>query len=181
MSRRIWIGTTVVVTLGLVLVVGSQLGAFSFFPTPEEGREPTAVGPEVEIASGSVSGQLWTLSAFNSDMGVCVHVDVQGTVNAQGGGCGFGVAGEVGAVTNLDGDDPTSAVKEIGYSQDRYFESEVTFVYGPVIKGASAVTVDAGSDTYAATVYPAPPGFGVDFYLVAIPAAIAEVDSVLAE
>lgn len=138
-------------------------------PTPDDVvGEPVATGPEVRITAGPapVGGVPWTLSAYETDRGLCLSLEGLERHNLGGGPCGFAVSPEspVRVATSKSGDPST------------------TIVYGIVLDSANTVSVNfANDETRTIATIPSPAGLGSNarFYAVARTGS-AVVDSVIA-
>jgi hypothetical protein len=60
------------------------------FPRPEDvRREPTPTSNRVLLREGQVGTLRWKLTTYESDRGICLELDLFGSANARGGGCGL--------------------------------------------------------------------------------------------
>lgn len=166
-SRKVkwWIGLTLpaallALALPLAVVAGNQ-------PTPDDvpaGIEPVATGQKVVVASGKTSSDItYSLTAYQSDQGLCLdfeHSEAPGLVS---GACGFGIRGE----RNIAGDETISAITERSGSADSMF------VYGLTIPEARSVEIILKSGRVLDIPTQAPSqSFGeseFDFYFAEIP------------
>lgn len=130
-KRRWWPGLLLIPALMVAIPVA--LATHNRFPSPEDVVEPVPLGPEVGVDNGTFAGVSWALTAFVSDRGLCVSMDFFPTMNAAGGGCGFGLEGELGTATGADA--------KLGYVSDCLEQQGVSFVYGPVTKDVSNVLI----------------------------------------
>lgn len=128
---RLWIMLTLAAVV-LASIVPLAVGAVGQFPAPDDvTHEPVQKGSEVLISSGKTAGLDWRLSAYESDQGLCVDLNHTGAQNSRGGGCGFGLSGEQG----IEGDNAFGVANYFVNSED------VTFIYGPTVKGVERVAV----------------------------------------
>lgn len=95
---KVWVGLSLLVAL-VAFSVPLGVAASGRWPIPDdisEGVEPKAIGPEVELASGTNNGVDWRLLANESDQGICVTLEhTGGPRDGGGGGCGFDLPGRV--------------------------------------------------------------------------------------
>lgn len=71
----------------ILLSIGVATGTLRW-PEPSDvppGTEPSPLGPEVVLAQGDFGKLPWVLSAFDSDKGMCVHLE---TATSKSGSCG---------------------------------------------------------------------------------------------
>ena len=160
--------------LSLCLVFGglvgyASAGGLQSAPVPDDVvNEPRAVGPPVTVAKGSTpGGTTWTLTAFESDRGLCLNLEGVTKGNLGGGACGLEMP-EGNSVTFVD---------------SFFGEPNVTLVYGLAGNGVESVVVEeANGDTLGpVTVKPSPSelGFAGGFFATAASGAIS-VESVVA-
>lgn len=154
------IGGMLAFSLGMVAA-----GAISTRQTPDDVQEePIPTGPIVEIASGEAGSNRWTVVAYESDVGLCVDLELSGQISQSGGGCGF----EVG---------PTQA----SYVIDEFKLIDTCFIYGPVDHNVDLVRVSFDNATAIDIPTTATAAFaGVRFFADALPQAPRTVESMTA-
>jgi hypothetical protein len=121
--------------------------------------DPWQPGPRIQLSDSSVLaegesfGLDWTLSTYQSNMGLCLDLVHSGASSGSGGGCGFGVRGEPGPVDEnslppyvtpiLDEIRP-EAPRSLGIVVTCFEDPAGTFLYGPVAEDVSLVAIDLG-------------------------------------
>lgn len=92
--RRLVLAMTIGI-VGLLMAVGVATGSLKWLPWPEPddlppGVEPRQLSEEITLAEGELEAQQvsWRFTAYNSDQGLCLHVEFAGAVRSKGGGCG---------------------------------------------------------------------------------------------
>lgn len=123
--------------------------------------EPVASGSTITVASGNNLGAAWTLTAYNSNQGLCTDLNIPSTMVGSTGACGGGI--------------PTS--NQISLQADAIAELGGTFVYGEVSRSVSSVklTFDNGKviDIAGASFYDIDsPTFNVRFFVATVPALL---------
>lgn len=166
-SRKIklWAGLTLIASL-LGFTVSFAVAAANR-PTPDDipaGVEPIVTGPKAVVASGKTpSGSSYSITAYQSNKGLCVDLESSTMPGLVSGSCGFGLEGEKGVA----GDRAVSTISETLGSAD-------TFVYGPTVPGAERVTIVMESGrTFSVPTRASSRVFGnsrFDFYVTTVPA-----------
>ncbi len=153
----------IAIVMGGVVTAGALRSPSDIGPVgPEEPAQPSAtprddgdgvqpIGSEVVVGQGTVSGQSWTLIAYESNAGLCVELELGA---GRGGGCGFDVP-EKGDLSLIVG-------SEAGLSK--------SIIHGVVSKRVAAlvVTLDAGEDSEW-EIIEGPSGFDVNFFAEFLP------------
>ena len=84
------------------------------------------------MATGTTPGGIpWTVTAFDTDRGLCIHLEGVTEANLGGGGCGFDVPQD-GAVSLVE---------------TQFDDPAVTAFYGPVARGVDVVVVETDDGT----------------------------------
>lgn len=108
-------------------------------------------GAKTEVGGGTVSGQRWTLVAYEGDGGLCVDLQVgDGTSNV----CGFDVPGQ----------------HDLGLNESSQRDVSRTAIHGVVSKDVFElqVTLDDG-EQIDVDIIEGPAGFDVDFFAAFLP------------
>lgn len=132
MNKKWWIGLTLAAAL-LAFTIPIAADAVTGLLTPDDvNNEPTAIGPEVPVASGKTPAGLdYRFTAYDSDRGLCLNFWYSGIPEMESSGsCGFGLKGE----QNSPGDEALSVVYEGGVEGP-------TFIYGPTSPEVDLVAV----------------------------------------
>lgn len=151
----------VVLLIVLVGVVsaGSLVLATSTTPGSEaDDASPQARGTVYTVLQGeSGEGLRWAVRAYESDVGLCVDLDLVGEINSKGGGCGFNLVGESADGRELFG----LGVLEL---------KGRTFVYGPLVRDMGrTVSVEAGEASIGIATTSGPKDLRFDFYAQELP------------
>jgi hypothetical protein len=162
--RRITAGGVafLVAAAGLVLVVSALrspssigpagLGGSELSPTPgDDGDGVHPVGPEAVVAQGVVSGKSWALIAYESNVGLCVDLELG---DGRGGGCGFDVPEK----------------SDLGLSVSSQAGVSKSIIHGVVSKRVAALVVRLdGGEELDLEIIEGPSAFGVKFFAAFLP------------
>jgi hypothetical protein len=150
--------STVVALFAGIAAIGSE------FVFASISAEPVPRGPEVLLARGVAARIPWTLTAQQSNMGLCVHVNYG---PGQSGGCGSGVRGESPASTGRHFISPG-----VGHA----VQQRVSFLTGIVAARVARVQLRLRTRTLdVPVIIAAPPSLktNVGFYIVVAKGRIA--------
>jgi hypothetical protein len=165
MRRRITAGGVafLVAAAGLALVIGALRSPSSIGPaSPGGSAEPSSppgddgdgvypVGPEALVAQGTVSGKSWALIAYDSNIGLCVDLELGG---GRGGGCGFDVPGK----------------SDLGLSVSSQAGVSKSIIHGVVSERVAALVVRLdGGEELDLEIIEGPSAFGVNFFAAFLP------------
>jgi len=166
-QRRIVIVLLVIATAAIAPIAYAALTGDSRFPPPDDviaANEPTPVGPEVSVATGTVGASTtWSVISYESTFSLCMQLRLTSppgsSVEANGSleGCGTSV--------------PTGSA--IGYSEAYVNDLDRTWIFGPVAKSVKRVDVElVGSSPLQTTMVTGPPSPSltpsVDFYYTVV-------------
>ena len=162
--RRITAGGVafLVAAAGLVLVVSALrspssmgpagLGESELSPTPKDNGDGVyPVGPEAMVAQGTVSGKSWALIAYESNVGLCVDLELG---DGRGGGCGFDVPEK----------------SDLGLSVSSQAGVSKSIIHGVVSERVAALVVRLdGGEELDLEIIEGPSTFGVNFFAGFLP------------
>lgn len=145
------------------VVLPADLSPVSVDPSSDRdgaGAEPAGTSPSYVVAQDTaVDGSSYTLSAYQSNEGLCLDLAATGA-RGTGGGCGFDTQGDA-----------------VSYVVTSLVAGAATYVYGPVWDSVATVTVQAGSGlpvTARTVENPAGLDFAGRFYVVRLPGSDLE-------
>lgn len=148
------------------VVTGYAVAGGLRLPVPDDvANEPVQSGLAIPVAAGATPGGIpWTVTAFDTDRGLCLHLEGVTRENLGGGGCGFDVPSD----------------HAISVVESRFEQPGVTAMYGPASSAVETVVLkmDDGSSKRV-DVVSSPPGVSFDggFFATVVAGAV-EVEEV---